>query len=172
MTVAVRRATEAAQKLLAEGQYQIPINVHQIALDLGLDVVEQDFEDQVSGVLVIKDGRGVIGVNSNHHRNRQRFTIAHEIGHYRLHHIGRVFIDATPVFFRDTTSAEGQSPQEIVANAFAAELLMPENKLREILREQPIDAFDENALRSVANQFEVSTQALTIRLTRLGLISL
>jgi Zn-dependent peptidase ImmA (M78 family) len=84
----------------------------------------------------IKDGTGVIGVNNNHHRNRQRFTIAHEIAHYRLHHVGKVFNDATPVFFRDTTSAAGQSPQEIVANAFAAELLMPENKLRELLREQ------------------------------------
>src|SRR6266545_4791055 len=165
-------AAEAAQRLLEEHQYQIPIDVHQVARDLGLTVVEQDLEDQVSGVLVIRANGGTIGVNKNHHINRQRFTIAHECGHYRLHHTGKVFIDATPVFFRDTTSAEGQSPQEIVANAFAAELLMPENKLREILREQPIDAFDENALRSVANQFEVSTQALTIRLTRLGLISL
>jgi hypothetical protein len=49
---------------------------------------------------------------------------------------------------------------------------MPEQKLRELLREQPIDAFDEIALRRVANLFGVSTQALTIRMTRLGLTSL
>ncbi|MFN8476783.1 MAG: hypothetical protein U0074_03025 [Kouleothrix sp.] len=36
---------------------------------------------------------------------------------------------------------------------------------------RPVDAFDEVALRRLANLFGVSTQALTIRLTRLNLIS-
>jgi Zn-dependent peptidase ImmA (M78 family) len=49
--------------------------------------------------------------------------------------------------------------------------LMPEQKLHELLHEQSIDAFDEVALRHVANLFGVSTQALTIRLAPLGLIS-
>jgi Zn-dependent peptidase ImmA (M78 family) len=165
-------AAEAAQLLLEEHQYQLPIDVHQVARDLGLTVVEQDLEDEVSGVLVIGASGGIIGVNKNHHINRQRFTIAHECAHYHLSHTGKVFIDAMPVFFRDTISAEGQSSQEIEANRFAAALLMPKQKLHEILREQPVDAFDEIALRRMANIFGVSTQALTIRLTRLGLISL
>ena len=109
----------------------------------------------------------------NQHINRQRFTIAHECGHYELHRTDEpVFIDATPVFFRDDISTEGRSLREIAANGFAAALLMPEQKLRELLREQPIDAFDEIAIRRMANLFGVSTQALTIRLSRLDLISL
>ena len=51
---------------------------------------------------------------------------------------------------------------------------MPESVLKERLTEQPLDAFDESdesAFRKLASEFGVSIQALTIRLTRLGLIS-
>lgn len=174
MSAENQKAVTAAQNLLRQHQYSIPVDVHQVALDLGLTIVERDLEDQVSGMLVIKRIGGIIAVNEHHHPNRQRFTIAHEIGHYQLHRDdNNVFIDATRVFFRDTASAEGHHLQEIVANTFAAELLMPEQHIREILRNQPIDAFDDTAVRRIATQFGVSSQALTIRLTRLdGLIPL
>jgi len=61
-----------------------------------------------------------------------------------------------------------QSAQEIEANAFAAELLMPEKLLTEMIHSKPFDAFDEGAVRRLAAQFGVSAQALTIRLTKLG----
>jgi Zn-dependent peptidase ImmA (M78 family) len=48
---------------------------------------------------------------------------------------------------------------------------MPEKQIREAINSQPIDAFDEGAVRRLAAQFAVSAQALTIRLTRLGLIN-
>jgi len=82
-----------------------------------------------------------------------------------------IFIDASIIFFRDGTSSEGSKAQEIEANAFAAELLMPEKQLREIINNQPLDAFDEGAVRRLAAQFGVSSQALTIRLTKLELIN-
>ncbi len=174
MSSEIEKAIETAQCILKKHQYGIPVNVRQIALDLGLTVIERHLEDQVSGMLVIKKIGGTIAVNQNHHPNRQRFTIAHEIGHYQLHRgDSEVFIDTTSVFFRDTTSAEGRSLQEIAANTFAAELLMPEQNMRKILRERLIDAFDDAVIRQIANQFGVSSQALTIRLTRLdGLIPL
>jgi Zn-dependent peptidase ImmA (M78 family) len=173
MTREIQRATELAQQTLARGAYVLPIDVHQVARDLGLVVIEQELEEHISGLLVIKDGQGTIAVNKAHHLNRQRFSIAHEIAHYLLHAPGSgVFIDATPVFFRDTISHEGRSLEEIAANTFAAELLMPHPKLLEILHQEPLDAFDDNALRRVAGIFGVSAQALTIRLTRLGLISI
>lgn len=173
MTTEIQRAVERARQTLAEGQYTLPIDVHQIARDHNLTVIEQELEEHISGLLVIKDGQGTIAVNKSHHLNRQRFSIAHEIGHYLLHTPGNgVFIDATPVFFRDTISREGRSLDEIAANTFAAELLMPRQALDDILRDEPLDAFDDVALRRVATVFGVSVQALTIRLTRLGLISI
>lgn len=173
MKFEIQRATELAQQTLARGTYTLPIDVHQVAHDLGLEVIEQELEEQISGLLVIKDGRGTIAVNKSQHLNRQRFSIAHEIAHYLLHAPGSgVFIDATPVFFRDSISHEGRSLDEIAANTFAAELLMPHNQVLAVLRDEPLDAFDDSLLRRVAAMFGVSVQALTIRLTKLGLISM
>ncbi len=65
---------------------------------------------------------------------RQRFTIAHELGHFFLHRASStVFVDAAPIFFRDESSSNGSQREEIEANAFAAELLMPEDAIRQRL---------------------------------------
>lgn len=167
-----KRAVQTAESILADIGCRIPVDVGEIAEAHAVFVAEQDLEDSVSGVLVIKESKGVIGVNANHHPNRQRFTVAHELGHFLLHRdAGRVFVDRSPVFFRDGESSEGTSQQEIEANSFAAALLMPETELRKLLNDHPIDAFDEMSVRRLAARLGVSVQALTIRLTRLGLVS-
>lgn len=166
------KAIREAKALLYESGHTVPVDVEAIAEAHGVSVVKQDLEDSVSGVLIIKDGRGIIGVNSSHHPNRQRFTIAHELGHYVLHpKAGTVFVDRSIIFFRDSDSAKGVDHREMEANAFAAELLMPENEVMEQLDDQQIDAFDDLPVRRLAARFGVSAQALTIRLTKLGLVT-
>jgi Zn-dependent peptidase ImmA (M78 family) len=161
-----------ARDLIARTGLVIPFDVEAAAESLNLSVVQQDFESSVSAMLVVKDGHGVIGVNTNHHPNRRRFSVAHEIGHYLLHRdSASVFVDAAPVFFRDDTSSAGTAQQEVEANAFAAELLMPAATLRERLEQQSVDPYDDAAVHRLARAFGVSTQALTIKLVRLGLIS-
>lgn len=163
---------EAARQILDQGRYETPVDVERIAQRLNITIRMQELEENVSGVLIIKQERAVIGVNKDHHPHRQRFTIAHEIGHFLLHRSSdRVFIDAAPVFFRDENTSSGRDPQEIEANQFAAELLMPERELRALVSVQPIDVFDDAGVRRLATHFGVSAQALTIRLTRLGLVS-
>jgi Zn-dependent peptidase ImmA (M78 family) len=141
----------------------------------GIIIRKESLEDSVSGMLVIKDNQSVIVVNSNHHTNRQRFTIAHELGHYFLHkNSANVFFDESLLFFRDERSAQGVKFQEIEANTFAAEFLMPEQAMRERISQEPLDALDDleqSALGRLATEFQVSCQALTIRLMRLGLIT-
>jgi Zn-dependent peptidase ImmA (M78 family) len=123
-------------------------------------------------MLVVKDGHGVIGVIANHHPNRRRFSVAHEIGHYLLHRdSASVFVDAAPVFFRDGTSSAGTEQQEVEANAFAAELLMPAATLRDRLEQQAIGTYEDAAVLRLARALGGSTQALTIKLVSLGLIS-
>jgi Zn-dependent peptidase ImmA (M78 family) len=161
-----------ARDLITRTGLGIPLDVEAAAESLNLSVVQQDFESSVSAMLVVKDGHGVIGVNTNHHPNRRRFSVAHEIGHYLLHRdSASVFVDAAPVFFRDDTSSAGTAQQEVEANAFAAELLMPAATLRERLEQQSVDPYDDAAVHRLARAFGVSTQALTIKLVRLGLIS-
>ncbi|HSH80377.1 MAG TPA: ImmA/IrrE family metallo-endopeptidase [Herpetosiphonaceae bacterium] len=165
---------EAAQQILRPTGYRIPVDIYAIAKEHNVEIRSQTLEDTVSGMLVIKDQYAIIGVNENHHPNRQRFTIAHELGHYILHRDkARVFVDSKPVFFRDEVSAEGIYLQEIQANAFAAALLMPAKVLRDQVTEplNPLlDPFDEVTVHTLATELGVSVQALTIRLTRLGLI--
>lgn len=169
------RAKQTALKILKKYVYSIPVDVESIVGSEGILIRREELEDVVSGMLVIKNDRAVIGVNATHHPNRQRFTIAHEFGHYLLHRkLASVFFDESLVFFRDKEASEGRKHQEIEANTFAAELLMPESILKMRITEQPLDAFDESAesaLIKLAADFQVSTQALTIRLTRLGLIT-
>lgn len=169
----IPRSKRIAQEILGSVGEQLPVDVHAIANGYGVDVRELPMEDSVSGVLVLRDGQAAIGVNEMHHPNRQRFSIAHELGHYFLHKdSSNLFIDAAPIYFRDDHSSDGTEIREIQANAFAAELLMPEHILRAQLKNRPLDAFDELALRQLAVRFGVSVQALTIRLTKLGLTTL
>jgi Zn-dependent peptidase ImmA (M78 family) len=166
------RAQRCAAQILRGREYSIPVNVYSIAEAHNIIVRPETLEEAVSGLLVIQDDHAVIAVNERHHPNRQRFTIAHEIGHFLLHRdSATVFIDASPLFFRDERSAKGTDVEEIEANTFAAELLMPEPVLRELVNDQAVDPFDERALQRLAAEFGVSTLALTIRLTRLNLIA-
>jgi Zn-dependent peptidase ImmA (M78 family) len=169
--MSVSTAERKARELLAEVGAQVPIDMDTVANFLGLSVTEEDLEDSVSGMLVVKDGRGTIAVNENHHPNRRRFSAAHEMGHYLLHRdSASVFVDAAPVFFRDETSSAGTKKKEIEANAFAAELLMPTASLRERVTEQAVDPYNDAAVHRLARTFGVSAQALTIKLIRLDLI--
>jgi Zn-dependent peptidase ImmA (M78 family) len=171
MTVAVaRRRAQALLRRLGSGD--LPVDVRALAAELGVTVVSQPLEATVSGVLVLRNGYAAIGVNDGHHPRRQRFTIAHELGHFVLHReADRLFVDESLTFYRDQQSAEGLYEREIAANAFAAELLMPEVSLRAILGDRPIDLHDDTAIQHLAARFDVSVQALTIRLVNLGLAS-
>lgn len=170
--MSITKAEQKAREVLAEIEAEVPVDVKSVAESLDLSIVEQDLEGSVSAMLVVKDGHGVIGVNANHHPNRRRFSVAHEIGHYLLHRdSASVFVDAAPVFFRDNTSSAGTKQQEIEANAFAAELLIPGTILREQVKHQAVDLYDDAAVHRLAREFGVSAQALTIKLVRLRLIS-
>jgi Zn-dependent peptidase ImmA (M78 family) len=166
------RATQAAKKVLEDFNRKLPINVEAVAKSLKIPIEYQTYEDDISGMLVMKDGNAIISINKLHPEKRRRFSIAHEIGHYLLHgNSASVFIDKSPVFLRDKKSSEGTQIQEIEANRFAAELLMPEDILKGKIVKKNLDIDDEIDLEKLAKQFKVSTQALTVRLTRLGFIS-
>lgn len=165
-----RRAKQVARQIFERSGATLPVDVARIAHEQGLALRAQPLEPSVSGMLVIKEGQAIIGLNEAHHPHRQRFTIAHELGHYLLHRqVASVFIDA--VYYRDAAASGGSQAQEIEANAFAAELLMPERVLREQFGQHDLDLVDDALIRQLASRWGVSGQALTIRLTALGLIT-
>ena len=154
-------------------QYKItapPINVGKIAESQGIRVIEGDLGD-ISGIL-FRDGSDItIGINQSHTNNRKRFTTAHELGHLMLHsneplHVDRVFA----IKLRDKTSSEAVDLDEIEANAFAAELLMPTTMIQKKMQGivEVLDYEKADPIAKLAREFDVSTQAMTIRLINLG----
>jgi Zn-dependent peptidase ImmA (M78 family) len=170
-----RRLIEArAQKLLANlGFREIPVPVDRIARSLGARLRYSPLDEELSGFVFIKDGVPIIGVNSLHHPNRQRFTIAHEIGHLQLHrefisttvHVDKQFAES--VLKRDTSSGSGTERLEVEANQFAAALLIPGSILDELLERSPIDIEDGSAMEIWAKDFVVSRAALQYRIRNL-----
>jgi len=71
-------------------------------------------------------------------------------------------------YFRDERSSRAEVRQEIEANQFAAEFLMPRAMI-DALVTGPVDVHDDDLLEDLASRFDVSVQALTYRLTNLGL---
>ena len=167
-----RAASSAAATLLAKHSIRKqPVNVEAMARKEGLDVVFHDMEDKVSGLLITNAQKSVIVVNVRHHPKRQRFTIAHELGHFMLHRSKpAVFVDNHLVHFR--SESETTDRREVEANAFAANLLMPAKMVEKDFLSGGGDLLDEDTLRNVAERFEVSVQALAIRVNQLGLASL
>lgn len=142
----------------AHGLSRVPCRVEDVASMLGIAVVREPMDDEMSGFLEKRGPGWVAGVNSYHHPVRQRFTLAHEIAHYVLHRKDREE-------FRDHTFArrkDDRSCMEREADQFAAHLLMPESDVR-----TSVDKGLRN-LNDLARHFDVSTLAMRYRLENLG----
>lgn len=149
-------AQTAARDALRIAQYKTldtkPLDVEALVSALGIRLQPEIMDNDISGYLRASNGDWIIGVNSLHHPNRRRFTIAHELGHYFLHrHIGN--FEDRALFRRERQS----NPQEWEANDFAASLLMPSSDFRMALANTNGD------LEAVARQFGVSKLATSFR---------
>lgn len=161
-----------AERVLEQfGAGNVPVDVYGVARHLGVRVERADLGDDVSGVLVRNLEAAVIGVHFAHHPSRQRFTIAHELGHFVLHSGGTYVDRGTYVRFRNSASGTGTDAEEHDANQFAAALLMPGAALRTEFNAHPFDLADDIAVTSLAQKLGVSIQALTFRLMNLALLS-
>lgn len=170
-----RRAEQAAQDLLDALEIaDLPVPVEEVARRCGAAVTRERFRRDLSGMLVRDDdGDGaVIGVNSTHHPRRQRFTIAHEIGHLRLHKGRKLTVDSgLRVDYRDD-AGNPTILEERDANAFAAALLMPAPAVQAAA--EPLvraGATRSSLVSSLAGTFDVSEEAMGYRLLNLGFLS-
>lgn len=134
-----------------------------MAHELGIRVYQEALGDAVSGKLTRDAVNGgpsgfAIYLNSYHHPNRRRFTLAHEIAHFILHR------DLIESGLTDNTLYRSglPEPHEVQANRLAAEMLMPDKLLRQYYREG-------HDTRSLASLFGVSEAAMRIRLDTLNL---
>ena len=152
--------------LLTQDLYKgYQLQLEKLCKELELQYFEADFEDNISGSIIKnKENDGYsIYVNRKHPRNRQRFTFAHEIGHYisylndsdsknELENRGG-FQDQAISYRKE----DKPSPAETEANLIAAEMLMPKKFVDELLKKGLTP-------EEMADKFFVSPSAMTIRL--------
>lgn len=149
-----------------------PVPIERLAAEVGAQIVEERMDRRMSGLLYREAHRVLIGVNEAHPPVRQRFTIAHELGHLVLHPGRQVVLDER-VNFRDETSSLAVDREEIQANAFAAALLMPADLVLEECHRASVSGGLARAgfVADLAVIFDVSTEAMGHRLTNLGIRS-
>lgn len=162
---------KASELLLRAKVVSPPVPVEDFAVFVEAEIEYEPFDGELSGMLLRRGKKALIGINQKHHITRQRFSIAHEIGHLLLHRSESFHLDERdPIRFRNALSSTGEDDDEIEANQFAAELLMPARFLeRDIQEFAGRDA--EQATKQLAEKYEVSVQAMAIRLSVLGYIS-
>jgi Zn-dependent peptidase ImmA (M78 family) len=176
---AVLRARREAQRVLAEADISgPPVPIEKIARGYA-QVMKREIPSGISGMLVpvSTESEWIIVVNNSDHPVRQRFTIAHELGHCILHGYTTPHADSGyKLRCRDARSSDGSILEEIEANQFAAELLMPEKYVLEAIEREGLDydpSIDDESLEveekvgRIARRFNVSKQAMLIRISSL-----
>jgi hypothetical protein len=168
----------AQETLRFAGAVSIPVDLNRVVGAYNATLRYEELEPQVSGALIAKGSEYHLIVNSGHHTNRQRFTIAHELGHLRLHHGNddRLFIDTEMrIYQRVGQAAQYIAPdstttprEEREANMFAAALLMPAPMLQHAALQHNL--WDEVDVATLARMFAVSEQAMSIRLLQLRVV--
>lgn len=138
----------------------LPINPIKIAQAMSVNVLQAPTLN-VDGAFFYAPGTSTptIVYRPSGHSRRDRFTIAHELGHFCSGH---------STSLRDGTVEYNQynyDPLETSANTFAAELLMPYGLVTDAIYNKGI-----TTLESLSDYFDVSITAMNIRLTRMGII--
>lgn len=157
-----RGQTEARIVLSTYNLKNLPIDVMEIAKTMGYDVYDATFKkDGLSGGIKFKTDteRGQIYCAKYDPFARRRFTIAHEIGHSIMHrdNYEEGMLETIDMF----RNAKDHSAEEIEANAFAAELLMPADMVRKEWARW-------GSTEILADVFFVSLSAISYRLYNLG----
>lgn len=125
----------------------------------GIDVGVRDLGDQFDGLAVVTEHLRLILASPGALPGRQRFTIAHELGHVLVSDDQRIHADED-IYGKESRSGES----EVRANAFAAAFLMPAS----VLAARPPG--DEVEFCRLALDLQVSPSALAYRLCNLGII--
>lgn len=160
---------KSPEQLLAEsGQTnQVPVNIEVILENCGIKAIPTSFEalestpelanqGEILGLLLVHGEDVGLFYKASDTEHRQRFTMAHELGHYCIHY-GDAIKDSSYIEFRNNMN--GGEKKEIEANTFAGEILIPEPSLRNI-----INRLLKPTLQGLADIFDVSVSVMRARL--------
>lgn len=150
------------------------VDLEGLSRELGIaKIIENDNIDDniLGGITRANDGKYYVVVNSKQPITRKRFTIAHELGHFILHRhiidknqtiVDRVGESNTTVLLRqvDSNGVGITNTEEIEANKMAADILMPFDKIKEVITKEKMDVV------FLAKYFNVSLTSMAYRLDK------
>ena len=150
---------ERADEILNKyGGGNLPINVLEIAKKANV-LIKYAPSTKFSGLLYRKDSNAFMAISSSESNVRQRFTIAHELGHFFLHPQKDTFVE-----FRDNEKNIVRGVKEAQANKFAAALLMPRKFIEKDVQSFKETGITKSATEFLAKKYHVSEEAMTYRL--------
>lgn len=143
-----------------------PVDIYSLLILVGLYPRFSALEG-LAGALVRVENSGATAygvlINSDQPEERMRFSAAHELGHYLLGHL------ASEESYHASLKSQWRNSKESDADAFAATLLMPRSHIEQwFLNAKNIDEFK---IVKLADQLQVSYQAILHRLLELGCIA-
>lgn len=118
-------------------------------------------------IMIAPNHHGIITINQDQHPVRQRFSIAHELGHWHLHKNQAMFVcdtnhGSSRSFFEEQTGKN----KERQADRFAADLLMPPYMLKPMVKKQ--SRIDFCAIKQLSKTFQTSISATAIQIVNIG----
>ena len=156
------RIAEEERSIVNKHLQEKPVRLGTLAKELGVDVKLSALGRGVSGLIENRDGKYTIKINRHETRERQRFTLAHELAHFLLH---RDVIDADGEI-RDNVLYRSGKPEriEFEANRLAADLTMPIDQVQSDLSSIGV-AVSDDVIERLAQEWQVSKAAMEIRLS-------
>jgi Zn-dependent peptidase ImmA (M78 family) len=159
-----KRGREAREALGLKREGPLP-DVLTMVEHGGAHVVVLDLPVGVAGAYIAKPDCPLLFVNGDQAITRQRFTLAHEFGHFRMGHDTVVDKQAA------ISGAYGHDPNEVCANAFAAEFLMPKDAIAAWARERVPGPVTLEHVVLLAAEYGVSAQAARYALDSAGVLT-
>lgn len=165
------RADSEARELIDEhGLTELPVDLDKVARSLGAIVVRQPINNELSGMLMRRNGTIVIGLNSHLGPARQRFVLAHLIGHLHLHRSRDLILDTVDRHRLGNLASMPTDREEAEANRFASGLLVSEPVVRRMAAEADFDTSDQ-LVDLLTPRFGVTRTVMAYRLLSLGIIT-
>lgn len=151
-------ARNMARKVIKDYKLaEVPTDLTRVSQKLGLKYIELNDPEGIDGAIIEIESKPAIAfLNKAKPIQRQRFTLAHELGHIFLKHSKRDLYDAEDSRdIGEELTDQSKPPKEKEADTFASELLIPYDKLKKY-------EADINDIAKLAGIFQVSKQAMTI----------
>lgn len=128
-----KKVKQTAEEVLDENFItEPPVPVIELVKNYGYEVQEADLPSDVAGF--VDPDKHIIYINTTDSDTRKAFTIAHELGHIKMHSKELEKNPDIGILYRRPLGEKDSNEKESAANYFAACLLVPEKMLKETLK--------------------------------------